>query len=231
MDIYAMHVLFRTLGQQQGLQLMRGILSESIDELLNEAIIQTVRISVLGNAQVPKDVRTPQYTKISQFNTFHTLFCTETQNINVNHDGEVVHINLTKTPLCVTNFVAKYKNDKIVDCRLIESERVYQTLNDYLNRASRDYPIVSLVNGHSDKNFDIALFTGGVNEDVGALSITYVRMPVKVRLDESNSDNNISCDLPEHLHTSIVELAVEIWFRSLGLTSRQPQENNNNNNQ
>lgn len=214
---------------------MRGILSESIDEFLNEAIIQTVRIAVLGNTQVPKDVRTPQYTKISQFNAFHTLFCTETQSVNVNHDGEVVHINLTKTPLCVTNFVTKYKNDKIVDCRLIESERVYQTLNDYLNRASRDYPIVSLINGHSDKNFDIALFTGGVNEDVKDIVTTYIKMPNKVYLDEENydtpQDNSVHCNLPEHLHTSIVELAVEIWFRSLGLTSRQPQENNNNNNQ
>lgn len=226
-----MHVLFRTLGQQQGLQLVRGILSESIDEFLNEAIIQTTRVAVLGNAQVPKDVRTPQYTKISHFNAFHTLFCTETQSVNVNHDGEVVHINLTKTPLCITNFVTKYKNDKIVDCRLIESERVYQTLNDYLNRASRDYPIVSLVNGNSDKQFDIALFTGGVNEDVSALDISYVRMPNKVHLDEDDSSKNKHCDLPEHLHTSIVELAVETWFNSLGLSSKQPQENNNNNNQ
>ena len=231
MDIYAMHVLFRTLGQQQGLQLVRGILSESIDEFLNEAIIQTTRVAVLGNTQVPKDVRTPQYTKISPFNSFHTLFCTVTQNVNVAREGGIVSVDLTKTPLCIANFVVKYKNNKTVDCRLIESERLYQTLNDYLNRASRDYPIVSLVNGNSDTRFDIALFTGGLNDEVGALDINYVRMPVKVHLDEEDSSKNKHCDLPEHLHTFIVELAVETWFNSLGLSSKQPQQNNNNNNQ
>lgn len=247
MDIYEMHVLFRTLGQQQGLQLVRGILPESIDEFINEAIIQTARISIMGNAQGSKDVVTPQYTKISPFNAFHTLFCTENSSVNVIKEGDEIEVNLTNVPLCITNFVIEYKDEKRFDCRVIESERLYQTLNDYLNRASRDYPIVSLVNGDSDKEFTLSLFTGDSQKDVNKLITTYVRMPACVKFDEvyydyiSEHDESeegynppenasVDCDLPEHLHNSIVELAVEIWFQSLGLTSKQPQENNNNKN-
>lgn len=243
MDIYEMHVLFRTLGQQQGLQLVRGILPESIDEFINEAIIQTTRVALIGTAQGSKDVITPQYTKISPFGAFHTLFCTEENNITIEEDGGEFELVLQQTPMCVTNFVVKYKDNKKYDCRLIESERLYQTLNDYLNRASRDYPIVSLVNGKSDKEFILSLFTGDSQKDVSGIITTYVRMPASVKFDEEYYDfidsgeegdapenHSVNCDLPEHLHRSIVELAVEIWFQTLGLTSKQPQENNNNKN-
>lgn len=237
-----MHVLFRTLGQQQGLQQVRGILAESIDEFLNEAIIQNVRVALLGNTQPNKDVRTPQYTKISAINSYHTLFVTERLEKNLSHEdtnvGTLTDIVLQHTPVCVTNFAIKYKDaeglvaDK--DCRLIESERLNSTLNDYLNRASHDYPIVSLINGVNDTEFGIALFTGDSQKDVQDIIVTYVKMPAKVYLDEDNygtsDDESISCDLPEHLHHQIVETAVGLWFQSLGLSSEQPSRKNNNNN-
>lgn len=238
-----MHVLFRTLGQQQGLQLVRGILPESIDEFINEAIVQTARISLMGNAQGSKDIATPQYTKISPFSSFHTLFCTEKSNITVTDEGAEIEVSLENVPICITNFVIEYKDKKKFDCRVIETERLYQTLNDYLNRASRDYPIVSLVNGKSDKEFTLSLFTGDNQKDVSGIIATYVRMPASVKFDEEYYDfidsgeqgtapenHSVNCDLPEHLHRSIVELAVEIWLQTLGLTSKQPQENNNNKN-
>lgn len=229
-----MHVLFRTLGQQQGLQQIRGILAESIDEFLNESIIQNARVAILGNAQVPKDVRTPQYTKISPFNAFHTLYVTESQNIEITKEGEEIEVKLTNTPLCITNFVVEYEDKKRYDCRLIESERLYPTLNDYLNRASHEYPIVSLVNGKSDKEFTLSLFTGDRQEDVQNIITTYIKLPAKVKFDEAHysqtEDTSVSCDLPEHLHNSIVETAVEIWFQTLGITSKQQEQNNKQNN-
>ena len=61
-------------------------------------------------------------------------------------------------------------------------------------------------------------------------------MPGTVYFDEENygtpEDTSKNCDLPEHLHHQIVETAVGLWFQSLDLTSEQPsQRNNNNNNQ
>ena len=239
MDIYAMHVLFRTLGQQQGLQQVRGILAESIDEFINEAIIQNVRVAILGNAKPHQDVRTPQYTKVSALNAYHTLFVTENQKVNnFSKDGSTISIELSKTPLVITNFVCCYKvldNVTKKDCRIIESERLYQTLDDYLNRASHDYPIVSLVNGNTDKQFDIVLFTGDSQQSVDSIDVSYIKMPAVVKLNEDDwerGDKSTSqnCDLPEHLHHQIVESAVMTWFQSLGLSSEQQTQENNNNN-
>lgn len=235
MDIYEMHVLFRTLGQQQGLQLVRGILAESIDEFLYEAIIQLVRVVILGNAQGSKDIITPQYTKISELNSLHTLYCSEESAVTQTNDGDVITIQTSNIPFCVTNFVLKTKNNKKYDCRVIESERLYQTLNDYLNHASLEYPIVSLANNNADNKFDIYLFTGDKQKDVASIITSYIRMPSKVHLDEEHygqgeSDTSISCDLPVHLHQTVVETAVELWFQTLGLTSKQPQEQQSNKN-
>ena len=47
MNIAEMHNVFRTLGQQMGMQLNRGILPESIDIYLNEAIIEKVQVDLL----------------------------------------------------------------------------------------------------------------------------------------------------------------------------------------
>lgn len=244
MDIYAMHVLFRTLGQQQGLQQVRGILSESIDEFLNEAIVQNVRAAILGNTIPLQDVRTPQYTKVSSFNAYHTLFVTYSFSKEVpveqSNEGTEVECTLPESPVCITNFVLRYKNPgaKVIkrDCRVIESERLYQTLDDYLNRASYDYPIVSLNRGIDDKRFVISLFTGDSLLDVDGFDISYIKMPAVVHLDEEaweagNKDTSRNCDLPEHLHRQIVETAVALWFQTLGLTSEQQERDNNNKNQ
>ena len=231
-----MHVLFRTLGQQQGLEQIRGILSESIDAFLNEAIIQTARVAVLGNVQPTKDVLTPQYTKISSLNQVSTLFRTEEKNVSIASEGDSVTIMLAQIPLCITNFVVKYNIDnngyEKFDLRLIESERLHQTLNDYLNRASRDYPIISLINGTNSKQFDMNLFTGGNNNHVASIIVSYIKLPSKVYFDEVNygteSDTSVHCDMPQHLHNQIVETAVQIWFQSLGLTSERETKQNNN---
>ena len=49
MNIQEMHNIFRTLGQQMGLQRIRGILPESIDVYINDAIIEKVRSVVIAN--------------------------------------------------------------------------------------------------------------------------------------------------------------------------------------
>lgn len=234
-----MHVLFRTLGQQQGLQQVRGILAESIDEFLNESIIQNARVAILGNVKPHQDVRTPQYTKVSSLNAYHTLFVTEGIVLEpIPEDNREITVQLQKTPLVITNFVVKYnKAGKVTkkDCRVIESERLYQTLDDYLNRASHDYPIVSLINGDTDKQFVISLFTGDSQQDTVGMEVSYLKIPATVHLNEEdweggNESTSTNCDLPEHLHHQIVENAVGFWFQSLGLTSEQQNQENNNNN-
>lgn len=235
MDIHQMHVLFRTLGQQQGLQLIRGILAESIDSFLNEAIIKLVKNILLNNTQPEKDVRTPQYTKVSSFNQLTTLFRTDSIDIQCSEDEGTINVSLDKEPLAITNIAVKY-NDKVsaFDCRIIESERLHQTLLDYLNKASYEYPIISLTNSSKEPyEIEMYLSTGDNNKKVNKLLVSYIKFPAIVYYDEDNygkeGDSSVPCDLPEHLHNQVVELAVRIWFESLGLTSERKSNENNNN--
>ena len=70
-----MHVLFRTLGQAMGLQLVRAILPESIDTYLNDAIVDTVRKIVLSNSTMQfQDKVTIQNDTISPINAIRTLY-------------------------------------------------------------------------------------------------------------------------------------------------------------
>ena len=48
MDIVKMHETFRTLGQQKGMQQVRGILPEEIDVYINDVIAEKTRVEILN---------------------------------------------------------------------------------------------------------------------------------------------------------------------------------------
>ena len=75
MNIVEMHNVFRTLGQQMGMQLNRGILPESIDIYLNEAIIEKVQIDLLRGVHTALQEQVDlQPTTMGTINTFRTLY-------------------------------------------------------------------------------------------------------------------------------------------------------------
>lgn len=75
MNIHEMHNTFRTLGQQAGMQLIRGILPESIDVCLNDVIMQKVRVELLqGVALIAQNNGNMQTSTMTQINLFKTLY-------------------------------------------------------------------------------------------------------------------------------------------------------------
>ena len=75
MNIKEMHESFRVLGQQQGMQLVRGILPESIDVYLNNVINSIVREEILANAKtVLQDNVNTQPTALGPTNVLRTLY-------------------------------------------------------------------------------------------------------------------------------------------------------------
>ena len=70
-----MHNEFRTFGQVMGLQLVRGILPESIDVYLNAAINETVRNIISKNVANSLQVGIlPQAASITPINALRTLY-------------------------------------------------------------------------------------------------------------------------------------------------------------
>lgn len=84
MTIQEMHTAFRTLGQQMGVQLIRGILPESIDIFLNDVIIEKTQQELLiGVRTAIQDSVNTQASTMSPINTFRTLYRSARYSIDV----------------------------------------------------------------------------------------------------------------------------------------------------
>lgn len=197
-----------------GLERVRGILEESIDVYLNAAIKETVASVVKSNVQtVYKDKITVQDNPISPINGVSTLYKEFTSKVN-SYSGSDVDVTLDNVQY-IFGFSISYPGETIYkQCRFIEPDRVDITLDDYCSRASKRYPIITVVNVNENTNsYKFRIYTGKTYID--NLRIKYIKIPAEVSLEQ-----NINCDLPEHLHKDVVELAVQKYFNSVGSTSQ-----------
>jgi hypothetical protein len=217
MDILEMHQMFRVIGQQMGLERVRGILEESIDVYLNAAIQETVSNVIKSNVQtVYKDKITIQDNPISPVNGVSTLY--RESSFRVDSQSEL-DITLTISDvLLLYAFSISYPGETTYkDCRFIEPDRIGATLNDYCSRASKQYPIITVVSVDEKNNrYIFRVFTGGSNYE--NIKVKYIKTPAVVSLEE-----NVSCDLPQHLHKDIVEIAVQKYLTSVGSTTQRVQ--------
>lgn len=223
MTIPEMHTVFRTLGQQMGLQQIRGILPESIDICINDAIIEKVRSTVILNTGTTfQDKVTQQYNPISPINSLRTIY--KTVEFKVGESTKTsnyykVSINIDNVML-FTSFFVNYTDDlnKKYPCRIIESDKLENTLNDYCNKASYEYPIVSIFYDVNTKQI-VRLFTNSNSKIPESLEVRYVENPAKVKFDK-NPSNCIDCNLPDYTHFEIVERAVYKYLQSVTSTTK-----------
>lgn len=183
---------FRVYGQQMGMQKMRNILDEEIDVFLNSAIIEKIR-QVLGtnvNAQFADKVSIQQ-NSISPINYVRTLVKEHTLTTNTPSDIQIMYILGVE--------VGGYK------CRFIEPTEWNNTINDFCNAPSKEYPICTFINNEFKIN-------NGEDVTSGA-TLTYVENPNKI-------GENSNCNLPDYTHDEIVQLAVQKYFVSLNNTQK-----------
>lgn len=225
MDIGEMHVTFRELAQQMGMQTVRAILMEDIDICLNAAIIEKTRSIIAENiGPVPyNDKVYRQNASISPANALRTLYKEDIIN-DQNITGSGTEVNPYKVSISsdgimlYTGFQISYNGNTIYDCRIIGVEDLGQTLRDFCNRAAKDAPIVNIL-GDVD-GIDVNVYTGrNVHTKPKLLRYLYIKEPAKVYFDEDDTSKWISCDLPKYLHTDIVMRAVQIYLASIGATS------------
>ena len=225
MNIGEMHVTFRELAQQMGMQTVRAILMEDIDICLNAAIIEKARNVIVENVgAVPyNDKVARQNASISPVNALRTLYTAGTVNGgDITGNGTEVDpykINIDSNGIMLyTGFQVSYNGKTIYDCRIIEAEDLGQTLRDFCNRAAKDAPIVTIFGDESGINVDI--YTGRNNTVKPQLvKYLYIKEPAKVKFDEDREEDWVNCDLPPYLHMEIVMRAVQIYLASIGATS------------
>lgn len=248
MDIPEMHTIFRTLAQKQGMQLVRNILPESIDVCINDAIIEKVRTELLKGTINPstRTSRYYQYNDrevsvMNPINTFRTLFKNARIALddNVNADSNVEEydadngfyvFNIPSTgeetkavinPLMFLDVSVEYKGTTRADakfCRFLPMDLVEETIQDFCNRPSKEYPIVVL-------NNNSLIFYTNTKTPIKYLNIKYIKHPNIVKYSV-NVDEAVNCDLPEFLHYEIVENAVIKFIASNTLNQQVTKQNN-----
>lgn len=222
MNIQEMHNVFRTLGQQMGLQRIRGILPESIDVYINNAIIEKVRNVVIANTGSDfKDKVTTQRNLISPDNALRTLF--KSANFNITEEqkfDDYYHIILNINDVMLfTSFAVRYDSvEKMYKCRFIDPDKLEDILSDYCNGASYDYPIISLFANENNTEY-VKLFINSKSKIPISLQVRYIETPAVVKWS-NNLEECVNCNIPEYLHTEVVELAVNKFFQSVGSTTQ-----------
>lgn len=225
MTIEEMHITFRELGQQMGIQTTRAIFSENIDICINFAIDAKTRSILRQNVGTGfPDKVARDNAKASPINGLYTLYTHgKIEKNNIKGTGtkyEPFSAIIDSNPVYLyTGFDCGYSDNNVVHCRLIERDLLFDTIDDFCNRPSKRFPIVT-VSG-SETNLIVDIYTGTTDKAVKPDSIiyTYIKKPATVVLDEEDENNSISCDLPEFLHKDIVTDAVNYYLQSLGSKS------------
>lgn len=231
MNIEEMHVTFRELAQQMGMQTVRAILMEDIDICLNAAIIDTVKELIGANiGPLPyNDKVARQNASISPINGLRTLYRkAEITEDNINGEGTEVSpytFDIDSSSIMLyTGFKVSYNGNTLYDCRIIENEDLGQTLRDFCNRATKDAPICTIVG--DTENITVDIITGRkVMVKPKLVQYLYIAQPAKVYYDEDETTNNVDCDLPAYLHMDVVKRAVTVYLSSVGAIRESKQNN------
>lgn len=218
MDISQMHEMFRTIGQQVGIQDVRGILPESIDIFLNVSIVEKARSIVMENTKTAFPNRVSiQNNFVSPINALRTLY--RRKEIAITDTTKDVQLGQLDNVFLYTSFAIRYNNnDSEYKCRFIDGDKLEETLNDVLNCASWDYPICSMFNDENNSEY-LKIFINSKSHAPNTIIIKYIANPAVVRYSR-NENERVNCDLPDYLHSEIVELAVSKFFKSVAATSR-----------
>lgn len=213
-----MHEMFRTVGQQVGMQDVRAILPESIDIFINIAIIEKARSIVMENTKTAFPNRVSiQNNFVSPINALRTLY--RRKEITITDITKDVQLSQLDNVFLYTSFAIRYNNnDSEYKCRFIDGDKLEETLNDVLNGASWDYPICSMFNGENNSEY-LKVFINSNSHTPNAIIIKYIANPAVVKFSKIAAEC-VNCDLPDYLHSEIVELAVSKFFKSVTATSQ-----------
>lgn len=230
MTIEEMHVTFRELAQQMGMQTVRAILPENIDICLRVAINDFVKDLIQSSVGVyPYNAKVIKHNaNVAPINGLRTLYRKDIiDGSKLSGEGtEVSPFSLSinnDSVMIYTGLKLSYDGNTLYDCRIVEVENLGQTLRDFCNRPTKDAPICT-IKGDGTMSFDI--ITGrNIQAKPKLIQYLYLAKPAEVYYDELDANNNVNCDLPDYTHLDIVKLAVNVYLNSIG-ANRSTNKNN-----
>ena len=241
MTIAEMHVWFRQYAQQMGMQNVRAILPEQIDNLINTAIKDTIDEVVNRNVGTTNDRVITDNAKLANINALRTLYKVKTYtvpsggtissyaNTPLTLDSDT--ILGTESALYFVDFSIRYSRSgntvtRWFPIRIIDDAYLADVLNDWVLSPRLRTPVMVVYAKNStleDSTFEIYL---GENDGSGIATIanslnvkdirmSYIKKPNEVKYLSDIGGSNVDSDLPEQLQIPMLKHAVDLYRASI----------------
>lgn len=222
MTIGEMHVMFRQLAQQMGMQTIRAILPSEIDACINIAINDVIKkliaenLGSAGNEQV-----TIYNARVGQINGLSTL----SKRLNLTapikstqRNCYTINIPLDTVMYITAVEIGYEETNSFYDARVTQAELLGRTLEDYCNAPTYKSPVVVFL-GQVDR-VDVEVYTSSTGDGLIPIkaNAVIISKPAVVMYSDVEGDE-VNCDMPDYMHIDIVKAAAEIYLRSVGITS------------
>ena len=221
MTIGEMHVMFRQLAQQMGMQTIRAILPSEIDACINIAINDVIKkliaenLGSAGNEQV-----TIYNARVGQINGLSTL--SKRLSLTAPIKSNQRNCYTTYVPLDTVMYIAVEigyeETNSFYDARVTQAELLGRTLEDYCNAPTYKSPVVVFL-GQVDR-VDVEVYSSSTGDGLipTKVNAVIISKPAVVMHSDVEEDG-VDCDMPDYMHIDIVKAAAEIYLRSVGITS------------
>ena len=259
MTISEMHVWFRQYAQQMGMQNVRAILPEQIDNLINTAIKDTVDEVINKSVGTTNDRVITDNAKLANINALRTLYRVKTYTpseasstidtyANSPYSVSSKTIFSSENVLYYVDFSIKYdlgdsKESRLFPIRIIDDSYLADVLNDWVLAPRMRTPVMVVYKddtssaGDTDSKFEIYI---GDNDSIPSIASTakiksircsYIKVPKKVAYLSDVGGTNVDCDLPEQLQIPMLKHAVDLYRVSINGSLYSNQQNAQQNQQ
>ena len=260
MTISEMHVWFRQYAQQMGMQNVRAILPEQIDNLINTSIKDTIDEVITRNVGTTNDRVITDNAKLANINALRTLYRVKT--ISVEEVGSVK--TFSNTPYSFTSdeigtdalyfvdFSIRYSDrqpgpenlrDRVYTrwfpIRIIDDSYLADVLNDWVLAPRMRTPVMVIYGTENNIDSTFELYVGENDEItsitekkwLGEIRCSYIKTPNKVAYLSDVGGTNINSDLPEQLQIPMLKHAVDLYRVSIQGSLYANQQNAQQNQQ
>ena len=259
MTISEMHVWFRQYAQQMGMQNVRAILPEQIDNLINTAIKDTVDEVINKSVGTTNDRVITDNAKLANINALRTLYRVKTYQPRIAEQvgNEALHFvnsfdnsclsikssDIVTDALYYVDFSIKYylrdsKESRLFPIRIIDDSYLADVLNDWVLAPRLRTPVMVIYKKEEesidDTMFDIYLGENGKiaqNLAIDSIRCSYIKTPKKVAYLSDVGGINVDCDLPEQLQIPMLKHAIDLYRVSINGSLYSNQQNAQQNQQ
>lgn len=259
MTISEMHVWFRQYAQQMGMQNVRAILPEQIDNLINTAIKDTVDEVINKSVGTTNDRVITDNAKLANINALRTLYRVKTYTPSLESRTIDAYANIpysisSKTifsrenVLYYVDFSIQYdlgnsKESRLFPIRIIDDSYLADVLNDWILAPRMRTPVMVIYNddessaGDTDSVFDIyvgdnySISNIASKAKIKSIRCSYIKSPKKVAYLSDVGGTNVDCDLPEQLQIPMLKHAVDLYRVSINGSLYSNQQNAQQNQQ